>query len=133
MSAGREGVLITELLPDLPAEKVLKVGDQIIRINDVTVRVNRDLVEVVQRLLPGTAIHMRVLRPAAEGEEYEAIDVEFPLGSYKKLGNDPDALGSLNPETDRRRRFIRAIDARYGAKPEVVSTSIGTETGVVKE
>ena len=132
MSAGREGVLITELIPDLPAEKVLKVGDQILQIDGAVVRENQELVQVVQRMVPGTVIRMKVLRPRPNGGESEEVDVEFSLGSYKKLGNDPNILGVTNPETDRRRRFMLAIEKRYRAQPEVVSTPLGTEAGVIK-
>lgn len=132
MSAGRNGVLVTELIADLPAEKVLRVGDQILEINGKVVRENLDLVQVVQRLMPGTEIQMRVLRPRAEGLEPEHVNVEFSLGSYKKLGNEPNVLGVTNPETVRRRTLMLAIVKRYSVEPEVVSTPLGTEAGVVQ-
>lgn len=132
MSPGRDGVLVTELISDLPAEKVLRVGDQILEINGKVVRENQDLVQVVQRLMPGTEIQMRVLRPRAEGLEPEHVNVVFSLGSYKKLGNEASVLGVTNPETVRRRNLMLAIVKRYRVEPEVISTPLGSEAGVVK-
>ena len=132
MSPGRDGVLVTELISDLPAEKVLRVGDQILEINGKVVRENKDLVQVVQRLMPGTEIQMRVLRPRAEGLEPEHVNVVFSLGSYKKLGNEASVRGLTNPETVRRRNLMLAIVKRYRVEPEVVSTPLGSEAGVVK-
>ena len=132
MSPGRDGVLVTELISDLPAEKVLRVGDQILEINGTVVRENQDLVQVVQRLMPGTEIQMRVLRPRAEGLEPEHVNVVFSLGSYKKLGNEASVLGVTNPETVRRRNLMLAIVKRYRVEPEVVPTPLGSEAGVVK-
>ena len=136
MSTNRKGVVVTELVPDLPAERVLKVGDQIIRINDTEVRSNTDLVGVVQRLLPGTRITMTVLRPIPPQEgnpppdeiPEERIEVEFPLGSYAKLDNEPDALGLTNPETERRNMMVRAIQKRYAVTAELLEGAIVTET-----
>ena len=141
MSTSRKGVMVTELVPGLPAERVLKVGDQITRINDTEVRSNTDLVGVVQRLLPGTAITMTVLRPKsvkdgdppANGQPdempEERIEVEFQLGSYAKLDNEPEALGLTNPETERRNQTVRAILQRYGVSADLLEGVIVTETG----
>ena len=133
MSPGKDGVLINELVPGLPAEKVLRVGDTIIKINDFGVKENSDLVGVVQRLVPGTLIRMSVLRLKAGvvGEEPERVDVEFPLGSYSKLGNEPDVLGLSNPETSRRNALMQAVEARYGSKPKLLEGQLTTESGVI--
>ena len=140
MSTSRKGVMVTELVPGLPAERVLKVGDQITRINDTEVRSNTGLVGVVQRLLPGTTITMTVLRPITvkdggppaneqpDEEPEERIEVEFQLGSYAKLDNEPEALGLTNPETERRNQTVRAIQQRYGATADVLERVIVTDT-----
>ena len=46
--------------------------------------------------------------------------MEFPLGSYDKLGNDPSASAMGNPETMRRRGRVEAIWARWGSSPRSV-------------
>ena len=134
MSPGRDGVLINELVPGLPAEDVLRVGDIIIRINDTKVRDNSDLVGVVQRLAPGTKIRMTVMRTNGQGDPNqpaERVDVEFPLGSYAKLDNDPDVLGLSNPETSRRNALMQAVEARYGVHPTLLEGQVATESGVI--
>ena len=59
----------------------------------------------------------------------ERIDVEFPLGSYAKLDNEPDALGLANPETERRNLMVQAIQERYGEKPEILENVAEKPTG----
>jgi hypothetical protein len=132
MSPGRGGVLINELVPGLPAEKVLRVGDTIVMINDIVVRENSELVGVVQRLVPGTLIRMTVLRSNGIAEKIERIEVEFPLGSYAKLGNEPDVLGRSNPETNRRKNLMEAVEVRFAVSPELLVGQLATESGVIR-
>lgn len=132
MSPGRGGILINELVPGLPAEKVLRVGDTIVQINDMVVRENSDLVGVVQRLAPGTRIRMTVLRPHGNAVKGERIEVEFELGSYSKLGNEPDVLGLSNPETSRRKALMQAIEERFAARPELLEGQLVSESGVIR-
>lgn len=132
MSPGRGGVLINELVPGLPAEKVLRVGDTIVMINDIVVRENSELVGVVQRLVPGTLIRMTVLRTNGNIENNERIEVEFPLGSYSKLGNEPDVLGLANPETKRRKELMQAVEDRFAVSPDLLEGQLATESGVIR-
>lgn len=127
------GVLVTEVIRGLPAEQVLRVGDVILDIDGQRITTSADLIGRVQRLQPGDPIRMRVIRPVPadtpdgpgilrfEGDRvFEEIDVEFPLGSYEKLGNDPSASAIGNPETMRRRGRVEAIWARWGTSPRSV-------------
>ena len=127
------GVLVTEVITGLPAEKVLRVGDVILRIDGQRITTSADLIGRVQRLQPGDPIRMGVIRPVPadtpdgpgilrfEGDRvFEEVDVEFPLGSYDKLGNDPSASAMGNPETMRRRGRVEAIWARWGSSPRSV-------------
>ncbi|MCH2161699.1 MAG: PDZ domain-containing protein [Phycisphaerales bacterium] len=140
MNTSRKGVVVTELVPDLPAERVLKVGDQIIQINDTEVRSNNDLVGVVQQLLPGTRIRMTILRPIPQDDRKvapdempeERVEVEFPLGSYAKLDNEPEALGLTNPETERRNMMVRAIQQRYGSTAALLDNIVVSETDATR-
>ncbi|MDE0888800.1 MAG: PDZ domain-containing protein [Phycisphaerales bacterium] len=126
-ATGIRGVLVTEVIKDLPAERVLRVGDVILEINGAGLATSSDLISKVQRLQPGDQIRMKVLRPVpadtpdAPGivrldrdRAFEEVDVEFLLGSYEKLGNDPTASALGNPETMRRRSRVEAIWARWG-------------------
>ncbi len=127
------GVLVTEVIPGLPAEQVLRVGDVILDIDGQRITTSGDLIGRVQRLQPGDPIRMGVIRPVPsetpdgpgilrfEGDRvFEEIDVEFPLGSYDKLGNDPSASAMGNPETMRRRGRVEAIWGRWGSNPRSV-------------
>ena len=126
-ATGIRGVLVTEVIKDLPAERVLRVGDVILEINGAGLATSSDLISKVQRLQPGDQIRMKVLRPVpadtpdAPGivrldrdRAFQEVDVEFLLGSYEKLGNDPTASALGNPETMRRRSRVEAIWARWG-------------------
>jgi hypothetical protein len=127
------GVLVTEVISGLPAERVLRVGDVILKIDGQRITTSADLIGRVQRLQPGDPIRMGVIRPMPadtpdgpgivrfEGDRvFEEVDVEFPLGSYDKLGNDPSASAAGNPETMRRRGRVEAIWARWGSSPRSV-------------
>jgi hypothetical protein len=124
MKPGTLGVEINEVIPGLPAEKVLKAGDQIVKINGEEVRVNNDLVAVVQSMLPGTMIEMTINRPDPNREEGLEIKVEFPLGSYEKLQKNDGNVNFSNPETDRRNRVVEWLDFRYGLPMNPVSLDI---------
>ena len=138
MRMAQTGVVITELVAGLPAEQVLQVGDEIVMINGEVVRSNDDLVKVVQALLPETLIKMMVLRPKKQkpGEllgnalpRKDEIEVEFPLGDYEKLQSDASATGLTNPETERRKELVRAIQDRYEPTPARVQGSLPSNEG----
>lgn len=138
----RGGIEVTEVIPGLPAERVLRPGDVIVRIDEKEIARNEDLISHVQRLTPGDVISVRILRPrpvaadkppepdwvAASGDRwYEPIDVEFALGSFDMLGENQR---SLNPETQRRERLVIEMRTRW----DLVGTSLdgqGTIDGVV--
>ena len=138
MRMAQSGVVITELVAGLPAEQVLEVGDEIVMINGEVVRSNDDLVKVVQALLPETLIKMMVLRPkklkpgevlGKAQQPKEEIEVEFPLGDYEKLQSDPNATGLTNPETERRKELVRAIQERYEPKAARIQGSLPSDEG----
>ena len=138
MRMAQSGVVITELVAGLPAEQVLEVGDEIVMINGEVVRSNDDLVKVVQALLPETIIKMKVLRPQKQkpGEllnkglqRKEEIEVEFPLGDFEKLESDSSATGLTNPETERRKNLVAAIQDRYEPTPARIEGSLPSDAG----
>lgn len=136
-ATGIRGVLVTEVIKDLPAERVLRVGDVILEINGAGLATSSDLISKVQRLQPGDEIRMRVLRPVPadtpdgpgivrfDGDRtFQKVEAEFPLGSYEKLGNDPTASALGNPETMRRRARVEEIWARWGTTASSVGVAI---------
>lgn len=136
------GVEVTEVLPDLPAERVLRPADVIVRIDDREIRRNEDLIEHVQQLPPGRVIRVRVLRPrkieegvapdpawveADNGRWLEPIEVEFALGSHAKLN---ESRSVQNPETLRRERLVMSMRNRWDSAA-VSLNGQGTIDGVV--
>lgn len=119
------GVEVTEVIEGLPAERVLRPGDVIVRIDERPIQNNSDLIDHVQRMLPGRVIAVKILRPhrlpdgvqgepdwidAGSGLAFEPIDVEFALGSYARLN---DNRRGTNSETQRRERLVGEIRATW--------------------
>ncbi len=137
------GVEVTQLIPGLPAERVLRVGDVITQIDDRAIRVNTDLITHVQRMPPGQVIEVVVMRPRfirvgeqpdpawirGDGDRwFERIDVEFALGSFEKLG---DTAGVVNPETTRRQQLVIELRAIWDRPPDRLDGRV-TIDGVIQ-
>ncbi len=140
---GVDGVEITEVIPGLPAERVLRVGDVITRIDEAPIRLTTDLISHVQRMPPGQVIDVRILRPRVlpAGEQpgpdwvkvegggwFEPVEVEFALGSYRKLGDPQVTTG--NPETLRRLEYVRQLRILWDRAPVALDGRV-TVDGVV--
>lgn len=139
---GLDGIVVTDLIPGLPAKRVLRVNDVIRRIDGKAIRINDDLITHVQKLAPGHRIEVEVLRPLRDeqpdpadegglvvgpkGERFEVVEVEFALGSYDKLGDDPRVS---NPETNRRRLQVRRVREQWAAptRPAIPAPSVPGE------
>ena len=74
-AAPEAGVRISGLVPGMPAEKVLKVGDILVRVNDAPLRTTFDLVSAVQSLPPGVEVKVVVRRLRRD-----ALGVQAPAG-----------------------------------------------------
>ncbi|MEE2972879.1 MAG: PDZ domain-containing protein, partial [Planctomycetota bacterium] len=112
------GIEIAAVIPGLPAERVLKVGDIIQRLDGREALRNEQLILQVQQMRPGERLRVEVLRPIADppdpevpghlvegddGRWYEPIEVEIVLGSYEKLNEAPTRD---NAETRRRSQLV---------------------------
>lgn len=120
-----EGIEISEVLPGLPAERVLKVGDVLQRLDGRRAVRNEDLILQVQQMRPGEKIVVDLLRPVGEpepgkggelvkgvgGRWYERVEVEIVLGSYEQLNEDPR---QANAETRRRENYVAVVRAQWG-------------------
>ena len=131
---GIVGIVVTDLIDGLPARRVLEIDDVIRRIDGVEIRSNEDLIKHVQQLPPGRRIEVEVLRSLDEeapdpedpadlvlsdsGRRFQVVQVEFALGSYDKLGDDPRVS---NPETNRRRQQVRRIRERWSVPVDPVT------------
>lgn len=104
------GVRIIALVPGMPAEKVLKVGDVVKQINGKQLRSTLDLIGAVQTLPPGVEVRVVVRRvkkdalaPVAPAGGVEApkpieeIEATIRLGSTDELNEkgDPAFLGGV--------------------------------------
>ena len=78
------GVRISGLVPGMPAEKVLKVGDILVRVNDAQLRNTVDLVSAVQSLPPGVEVRVVVRRLRRD-----ALAVQAPAGGNAPAGQNP--------------------------------------------
>lgn len=91
-----EGVTIIALVPGMPAEKVLSVGDRIRRIAGAPIHSMDDLRWAVQTKRPGDLVLLTIDRPKVDENGlrvfdannelvYETMQVEFELGSLDEL------------------------------------------------
>jgi len=108
--AAGDGVRITGLVPGMPAERVLQVGDIVRSVNGTPLRTNIDLTNAVQAIPPGGEVKLVVRRvkrdaagkavpavpalaPAAVPEAQQArdeIEVSVRLGSTDDLAEKGD-------------------------------------------
>lgn len=128
----QKGVLVTAVIPGLPAEKFLKAGDLIVAIDDAPVENSEDLIAIVQSRKPGDRLSFVVARSkrnprgmdelGADGRPVtEQLQFVIPLGSVAEL----DANGSVATSTrldERRRQKIRLVQEAFGPKPVRVRT-----------
>ena len=128
----QQGVLVTAVIPGLPAEKFLKAGDLIVAIDGAQVENSEDLIAIVQSRKPGDRLSFVVARPkrnprgmdelGADGRPVtELLEFVIPLGSVAEL----DANGSVATSTrldEVRKRKIRLVQEAFGPKPVRVRT-----------
>lgn len=73
------GVEVLLLLPGMPAERVLKIGDRIERIDGQPLATSSDLVEIIQSKLPGESVRLSVARQQRDDRGKPKID---PAGGF---------------------------------------------------
>lgn len=128
-----QGVRITGVIPGMPAEKVLEVGDLVIEVNEAPMIDRNDLIREVQSLEPGDEVRLKVRRVRrdeagkavldADGAEVtETRDVKMRLGSTEDLEAQGDPMNPLmpNPAMSGREAMAEAVVARFLPKPRVV-------------
>jgi hypothetical protein len=133
--AGEQGgVVVSDLIPGLPAERVLKVGDRIIAIEGRRVADSTDLVRVVQSRRPGDEVLLAVVRPRrdeagrivhdANGRAAsDELELRMPLGSTERLYQPGRAtLGRpMNPLEQERRVEVGWIERRFALQPTLLT------------
>jgi hypothetical protein len=127
------GVRVTGLVPGMPAERVLKVGDLIHSVDGKQLLDRSDLIRAVQALPPGLEVELAVRRTArdAEGkvlvgddgrERVEELRIKLRLGSTDDLDDrgDPQGGGVANAMTGARLGQIEEARRRFLPIPTVV-------------
>jgi hypothetical protein len=122
-------VRIDDLLPDLPAERVLRVDDRITHFNGELLTQRNDLIRRAQSHQPGDEVTLTVRRPrtdnqgrAMEGPDGEALfdvlEIKLALGSADKL-IDPATGRPLRggPVIQQRQMQAAQVALRFAAEP----------------
>lgn len=117
---------VMDLLPDLPARRVLKIGDRITHVDGETLTNSDSLIRYVQERRPGETVKLTVerlmrdengnaLRDADGSLRYEQLDIDLTLGSADKLINpDTGALDTRGPVYERRQEQAKLVAERFG-------------------
>lgn len=126
------GVRVTGLVPGMPAERVLEVGDLLREIDGKPLVDRSELIRTVQSLAPGVEIQLLVrrIRRDAEGrvlvgpdgaELTDELRVRMRLGSTQDLEGNGDPNGVANPMAAARAAQIAEAERRFLPAPTVVA------------
>jgi hypothetical protein len=126
------GVRVTGLVPGMPAERVLEVGDLLREIDGKPLVDRSELIRTVQSLAPGVEIQLLVrrIRRDAEGrvlvgpdgaELTDELRVKMRLGSTQDLEGNGDPNGVANPMAAARAAQIAEAERRFLPAPTVVA------------
>lgn len=96
MGRGLIEIRVTDLIPGLPAEQVLKVGDRITQVDHQALTSQQDLLMRVQSKKPGDTVALSIRRPKLDDDGRplvdannepitETMDVQLELGSAELL------------------------------------------------
>ena len=120
-------IVVEELLPELPARKVLEVGDRITHLEGRPLQNWQEFVYAVQSKLPGSRIIVTVDRLVTNGEradrlhdeakepEFESLDVVLELGSANLLRDPNTGLPqSGGPVMIQRRKEAETVLQQFG-------------------
>ncbi|MHC5002097.1 MAG: PDZ domain-containing protein [Planctomycetota bacterium] len=124
-------VVVTELIPGLPAERLLQRDDRIWRVDGKELFQSDDLLQLVQKKKPGESVTLSIRRVKRDenGEAkrdqqdrrtYEEVEVEITLGSAEQLVN-PATGGrpQRSPVVIQRERNAEAAVDRYSRSQPV--------------
>ena len=126
------GVRVTGLVPGMPAERVLQVGDLITSVDGQPLNDRSDLIRAVQSLAPGVEVKVSVRRTKRDTdgkvivgddglERVDELNLKLRLGSTEDLNERGDAQGggvvnAMAPQRqaqieEARRRFLPSATA----------------------
>ncbi|MBT8486512.1 MAG: PDZ domain-containing protein [Phycisphaerales bacterium] len=143
---GRDGnpgaVEIADLLPGLPAERVLELGDQVIQVDGQPLRASSDLVVLVQSKAPGESVELLVnrVRRDERGDliiddagkvQYDELELTLELGDANDLEDPTGTLAPSGAVEQTRAREAIAAAVRYARPPRFVAIAEGRASGLV--
>jgi len=128
------GVRVTGLVPGMPAERVLQVGDLVREVDGQQLLDRSDLIRAVQSMPPGLEIQLLVRRTKrdAEGkvlvgddglERTEELKLKLRLGTTEDLDQkgDPQGGGVVNAMTLQRQAQVEEARRRFLPPATVVN------------
>ena len=138
-------VVIAELLPGLPAERVLEVGDEITHLDGRPLNSPQQLIMDVQTRAPGDVVHLTIQRAVYDenGREQrdenrnvmtQAIDIDLELGNADLLIDERTGLPQRGGPVDvRRAQEATDVVRRLGPAPRQLSIRGTTELDMLDE
>lgn len=126
--ARNPGVEVLLLLPGMPAEKVLKIGDRIEKIDGKALATSSDLVEIIQSKMPGESVRLSIARQQRDDRAKPKIDpaggfiedrmeFEVALTSAIDLDKFEDRIGSPLRSVVLERRLLALREAQVRFAP----------------
>jgi hypothetical protein len=120
---------VIDVLPNLPARRVLKLNDRITEIEGVPRRGDNDLIRYAQVRTPGTPIRLTVRRVVRDSNgdavadadgaiQYEQIEVTIELGSAEHLRTDNGQVQRGSPVQLGREQQVMWMTHRFGTKAD---------------
>jgi hypothetical protein len=137
-AGGQIEIRVTDLLPGLPAERVLQIGDRIIQVDGMPLMQGDDLQFRVQSKRPGEKVKLTVKRTEVDEEgqvvmdvdnqvRFKTMELELELGSAELLKN---VRGQFNQGSRvESTRLMEAAEAsrKYAPQPKPVEVRGGPE------
>lgn len=129
------GVQVRELIPGLPAERSLVVGDLIFNVDGRKLHFRDDLLVLVQSKHPGDPVTLKIRRTRRDERgdivtDDEGVTVKDTIDLALNLGSTHQLVDPLTGRrTDRgtvwqtRHREVQAARQRYGPRPRPVEVS----------
>ncbi len=131
MPRGQMPVKVNGLLPDLPAQHVLRINDLITHIDDIEIANAQELIRAAQERLPGESLDLTVQRVrrddmgnALRDEEglllYDEMKIAVVLGSAEKLLDQNGFVQRDGPVIEERERRANQLTLNFGDHSRVL-------------
>ncbi len=125
-------IVVTDLLPDLPAQRLLMIGDRITHVDGRALQDAHHFIISVQSKAPGEFIRLRLNRVKRDEHEerlrdeqgqlvYETLEVELQLGSVENLRDaDGNAPREESPLVRLRKDEALQATLKYAPRPRLI-------------